>query len=418
MASSLDLQGLNALTKQVYADKVADLIPENEVILTDIPFISSDKQNGGEYNQPVLLSNDFGFTYLGSNDSHINLEEPVVRLSANAKVLGSALMGRTYITQLAASRIKANDKKSFVNATKYAVESLVKSTANVVETTYWYGGMGLASGQFASAGDLTSKLFTISAAEFAEALWVGALNRPIEIRNGATVIATAKVTNIDMANRQITVDTAGTAASATTYSLWAKGSYGLECSGIHKILSNTGSLFNIDASSYDLWKANQVAINGNLTFAGVADAVAKGMGRGVNGSLKGYLHPLAFQTMIPDYVALRESGVFKSRSINSANDAQNLVHGTKTIKFYVNSVEVEFLASNYVKRGYAYLMKLDEWMRIGSSPITFDMPGMPQSGEYWKLMENKASVELRIWSDSAVFTAKPNTNIILTGITT
>jgi hypothetical protein len=415
---SLDLVSLNALTKQVYADKVADLIPDYEPLLTDVPFVASDKQNGGEYNQPVLLSNDFGFTYLGSYDNQINLEEPVIRQSANAKVLGSALMGRTYITQVAASRIKGNSKRAFVDATKYAVESLVKSTSSVVETSYWYGGSGLATGQFASAGDLTNKIFTITAAEFAEALWMGALGRPIEIRTGGTIIATAKVTKIDMENRQITVDTAGSAAHSTTYSVWAKGSYGMECNGVYKILSNTGSLFGIDAAQYDLWKANQVNVAGNLTFSAVALAVANATARGVRGKLKGYVHPLAFQTMIPDYVALKEAGIMKSRTFNQADEIQNLVHGTKTIKFYVNSVEVEFLASNYVKRGYAFLLSSDEWLRIGSSPITFDMPGMPETGEYWRLMESKASVELRIWSDSAIFTAKPATNILLTGITT
>lgn len=418
MSSSLNLVTLNALTKQVYADKLVDLVPEYEVLLSDIPFVRSDKQNGGEYNQPVLLSNDFGFTYLGSDDTVINLEEPVIRQSAVAKVKGSGLLGRTYITQMSASRIQGNNTKSFVSATKHAVEGLVKSTASTVETSFWYGGMGLASGQFSSAGNLTNKIFTIDASEFAEALWIGALGRPVEIRNGATVLANATISSVDIDNRTITLSTAGSASATTTYTVWAKGSYGMEGLGVHKILSNTGEIFGINASSFDIWRANQTAINGSLTFAGVSNAVAKAMGRGVRGQLKGYVHPLAFQTMLPDYVALRESGIMKGRVLNSQSETQNLVHGTKTIKFYVNSVEIDFLASNYVKRGYAYLLDNTDWLRIGSSPITFDMPGLQNKGEYWRLLENKAVVELRIFSDQALFSSRPSANILLTGITT
>ena len=63
-------------------------------------------------------------------------------------------------------------------------------------------------------------------------------------------------------------------------------------------------------------------------------------------------------------------------------------------------------------------MDNSDWLRIGSSPITFDMPGLSQPGEYWRLKEDKAVVELRIFSDQALFSARPSANILLTGITT
>lgn len=46
---------LNGFFKELYADKLKDLIPEGLKIINAIGFISKEKQGGNMYHQPVIL---------------------------------------------------------------------------------------------------------------------------------------------------------------------------------------------------------------------------------------------------------------------------------------------------------------------------------------------------------------------------
>ena len=52
-ASTVD--SLNGLFKEVYADKIKDLVPEGVKLLNMISFNSSDKQPGNLYHAPLTL---------------------------------------------------------------------------------------------------------------------------------------------------------------------------------------------------------------------------------------------------------------------------------------------------------------------------------------------------------------------------
>jgi hypothetical protein len=415
MSSAIhNLASLNALFKPVFADKVNWLIPEYEELVKTVPFVGNNQKNGGMYNQPVILGRDHGVTFLGENDNILNLEEPVVPPTANAQIRGSALTMRTYLTLTAMARA-AKGPRAFVDATRYAVESLTKSFASVQEQIHWHGRSGLGYGSVTTGG-LT---ITIDAAEFAEAIWVGAIGMPVELRDGpagapgSTLKATAEVVSVNMSTRVITLSNIG-GATTGQYNIVRKGSYGVESYGLMKILANTGSLFNIDAATYDMWKANQYVVGGALNFANVSEAIALAQGRGLQGSIKGYVHPLAFRTLLPDYVALKSSGVFQSRTLNES-ESKNLAHGTKTIQFYVNSVEVDILATNYMKRGQAAFVNMGDLLRVGSTAPTFSLPGLPE-GEYFQLRQDQNAVQLRMFSDEALFCAKPANTILFSSI--
>lgn len=55
MAQNNDFQTLNAHFKEVYSDKIKDLIPEGVKLYNSIEFIGAEKQNGLDYVQPVTL---------------------------------------------------------------------------------------------------------------------------------------------------------------------------------------------------------------------------------------------------------------------------------------------------------------------------------------------------------------------------
>lgn len=47
-------------TKEVYADKLQDLVPSATKLVNMVPFNKADKQLGLKYNQPVLLGLENG----------------------------------------------------------------------------------------------------------------------------------------------------------------------------------------------------------------------------------------------------------------------------------------------------------------------------------------------------------------------
>ena len=321
---------------------------------------------------------------------------------------------RTYLSLTAISRA-AKGPRAFVDATRYAVEGLTKGFASIQEQVHWHGRRGLGYGTCVQA----TKIITIDAAEFAEALWVGAIGMQVELRTGpagapsAVLSATAEVTAVNMATREITLSVAPANGS---YNIVRKGSYGVESYGLMSMLANTGSLFGIDAAAYDGWRANQYAVGGALSFANISEAIALAQGRGLAGSIRGYVHPLVFRSLLPDYVALKTTGVPQSRVLNES-ESKNLAHGSKSVQFYVNSVETDIVASNYCKRGYAAFVNLDSLLRVGSTAPTFNLPGISGSGEdYFVLKQDKNACEIRMFSDEALFWDQPASSIYFSGI--
>jgi hypothetical protein len=67
--------------------------------------------------------------------------------------------------------------------------------------------------------------------------------------------------------------------------------------------------------------------------------------------------------------------------------------------------------SIYVKEGYAYVLCMDEWMKVGSSDVSFKRP--TGDGEFFRELENSAGVELRCIADIALFCSAPGKNSLI-----
>jgi hypothetical protein len=60
---------------------------------------------------------------------------------------------------------------------------------------------------------------------------------------------------------------------------------------------------------------------------------------------------------------------------------------------------------------YAYLLSVEDWVRVGSSDMSFKRPGA--EGNFFRDLENSAAYELRLFSDQAVFTFSPAKNVVI-----
>ena len=56
----------------------------------------------------------------------------------------------------------------------------------------------------------------------------------------------------------------------------------------------------------------------------------------------------------------------------------------------------------FVKEGYAYIVPPKELERIGSTEVTFQMPGV-EEGRFFRLLNDENGYELRLYTDQSLF---------------
>lgn len=397
-----NLQTLNGLFKEVYADKLENLIPDGVKLLKLIPFVSKDKQEGSLYHQPVVLGLEHGVTFSTGGDA-FNLNPAIAGQIKDAQVQGTQLVLRSILSYTAASRSVGAGVRAFEDATKFLVGNMLRSVARKLEGELFYGQVG-----YGTISVVTSTVLSITTSEWAPGLWVGAENMPIDIYNSGlgTYRGSANVVSVDMINQTITVDVtpSGTVATDVIYPFGAQGN---EFAGLHAILNNSGTLFNISAASYTLWKANQYSAgSAPLSFSKITAAVARAVEKGLDSEVMCMVNPRSWADLLSDQAALRR--------YDSSFKTSELQNGAEGIRFYSQNGVVEIVPSIFVKQGYAYLIPLDEMLRIGSTDITFRRPG--QGDEFFRDLESAAGYELRAFTDQALFCSAPGKAVLITGI--
>lgn len=401
MAVSNTLDTLNGLFKQVYADQLQDLIPDGVKLLVKIPFSKRDSI-GQAYNQPVVLGMEHGVTFAGPTEDAFTLNDAVAGQIKNAEVKSSQLVLKSLLGYASASRSAEGGAKSFKSATKFLVGNMLRSVTKKLEIEMLYGQVGYAT----LAAAASSTTIAIPAAQWAPGIWAGAENMPIDVRDSAGGNSRLRtVTAVNFETKSITVDSAITLALDDV--IYHKGAYGKEFAGIHKIITNTGSLFGIDASQYSLWKGNQYdAASAPLSFQKLQEAVAKAVEKGLDSDVTVIVNPEVWADLLTDQAALR--------MYDSSYSPSKLENGSKELKFHGQNGMIEIVPSIYCKRGFAYVLSMDEWMRIGSTEVTFRRPG--RGDEFFRDVEGAAAYELRCYTDQCVFSHSPGKNVLIINI--
>lgn len=400
-----DLTTLNGNFKYVYADTIQKLKPEDIHFLDDLPFSEAQKI-GRQYLQPVLLTLSHGITFAPSS-AVPQLNASVTSQMQEAQVDGYQSILRDQIGYEAAARASSS-KAAFKDATQLIVENMRVSHMVKLEIQTLYGQQGLGA-----VSSVATNTITFTNATWGPGIWTGAEGMPIDIYDttSATFRGTCLIKSVSLENKTITADQlpAGVVATDLVYFKNAKGN---EPAGIHKILSNTGSLFNIDASVYNLWSAYQFDCSaGPLTFNKIIQGASKARPKGLRGSVKLYVNPNAFADLVYEIEGARTYG-----STNQWSPSQ-IERGTQNLKFHGTNGVIEIQVHDIVWGGYAYgLLQDGAWKRVGASEVTFRLPGRPQD-EFFLELENTAGYELRSFADFAPFCARPGGNILFKNIT-
>ena len=401
MANAVNIvDSLNGLFKESYASKIKDLVPEGVKLFKMVGFNSRDKAPGNLYHEPLTLGLEHGFTYGGSDGDVFQLNSAVAHPMKDAQVRGSEMVLVSAISVGAASR-SVNSKNAFEQATKRLVQNMLKSMHIRLEIQMLYGQVGIARIESVSTNDIV-----ICDHEWAAGIWTGSKNAQLEIR----LRGYATVNAINLSTKTISLDLApaGTSGNANPFNsssdiVWFKGSYNKEFAGLHKMITNTSTLFNVDASQYELFKGNEVEVGTDATtgrafisFEKVEEAIAKGMEKGLDEQdVVAMVNPKHWNKLLTDQAA--------KRSYDSSYDSNKVENGSRSIVFYGMSGKIEIVPSIYVKEGYAYVFPKDELERIGSSDVTFEQPGM--EGKFFRLMDSANGYELRAYCDQSLFSS-------------
>lgn len=403
------VQSLNGFFKEIYANKLENLIPEGYQAYNMISFNKDEKMPGNQYHQCVNLGLEHGVTYGGKNGEAFNLNTAIAGSTKDAVVQGYELVLRSILSIAAASRSVKGGAQAFERATKHLVANMVRSITRRLETQIFYGNSTYGIGVLAGAA--VGNVIEISAAHWAAGIWSGAENMEIEIYTAAGVLrGAARIAGVDFDNKKLTLDLAPAGLAATDV-IFYKGAKGNEFAGFDNIIRNTSTLFGIDAASFNLWKGNVVlasifddqVISMNKIEYCVSKAVEKGL---ADQDVDVFINATQWPVLLSELVS--------KRMFDSSYSSEKAKAGHKVIEFYGQNGTIRIHPSIYVKEGDAFVLPIDEFIRIGSSEVTFEQPGF--EGKFFRLLENANGYELRAYTDQALFCTAPGKCVLLTGL--
>jgi hypothetical protein len=420
MAQQNTTTTLDGLFKTVYGEGPVKAIPEVSILQKTIKFQETERI-GKQYNFPVILSSEAGVTYLAAGAGVQTLNDAIAAQLKEASVDANQIIIRGQMDYEAAAKATAGGEKAFKNASSLLVENLMETGSRRLEIAFLHGQSATGLGQVsASTNSTTTKtVLTLTAATWAPGVWAGAENAQIQAWKVSDNTQVSSSTNgiftvyfVDYDNKKLTVTgtTTGiaaldTAAGAGNLYLTFNGaktgtSTWVEPVGIDKIITNTGSLFGIDASVYALWSGSSYSFgSAAATVAKILNMVGQAVSKGgLMEEIDVYLSPKTFTNLSGTMTDLRRQnggqsektgiGGFEAITLMGPNGKVNLVPHPMT-------KEGECHAGPFAKR----------FKRIGSQEFSFETPG--RKGELFLHVPDKNAYELRLYTAQAIVCTTP-----------
>ena len=414
---------LNGLFYEKYADRIETLYQRIAIVKDDVPFVPASKQSGGNYNQPVVMSPEQGFTYAApAAAGPVAMNDAISLVMQNAQVTPFQMGARFVLDYESANRSVA--AKAFEPAALLQMTNVLEQAHNRLEHSMLYGQEGLGDSTATTGINATTCDVTFSAASWSDAIWGTALNSRVQffdtatgalISSGADSIFT--VTRVDTATRVVRVTGTATGITAlnadetvTAFFNGARVSASVfnEMPGLSKIITNTSVLFNIDASVYDLWKGNTYNAAGALTFGKIQAAISVAVGRGLLEDVVLYVNPKAWASLLTEQAALR--------MYDSSYSEGTSKNGSRELKFFSQNGAVTVKAHPFVKEGDAFIVPLKRLARVGSTDITFTAPGAKGAKEMFVDLQNSMGYQAKLYSGQTLFVSTPAKCVKIVGI--
>jgi len=394
MATTNTPTTLASRLKEIYPDGPTQLVPAaNELVGKRLKF-KKELQHGEKVRFDVQLSGEQGFS-MGTGE--ITLLGSVAQISEKAEVTGFSIVLQSNVSYDAISRAKTS-KQAFAAFNNSKFIPSAESFRTRQEILAMHGRQGIA---VVAAAGVTGQVISISPASWCSAMLLTMKGATIEAwtavaGSGSQHDSDLVMGALSIANKTITV--VGTCSSVVAADiLFLKHQRSVGPIGLMDIAKNVGTLYNISAVTYELWKANAYDVGTSaLTLGKISLASALPADKGCAEKLTCLVPNKAFQGMVNDQAALREYGA----NYNSGK-AEN---GFESIVFHGCTGPIEVIPYMFCKEGEFIMFPERYTYLIGSEEMTNQIG---QSGDIFFDLESTSSKQLRYFSDWTVFCEKP-----------
>lgn len=440
MASTNEtLASVSGNLKVVYGSELIQVLPETAIMQKRYPLSKSGAFPliGDYFSALVALQLPWGFSFLGDG----------TEATATNYTLGDALAGQTKPAQVRActsllidnlqtqildrANYGDNSKQNVISVMSYTGLQMAVNFRNVAEMQILHGreGIGASAGAIATltvtCDGATTAVGILSSLIGARLQWMQSdLTSARTVNDSSNYLTVSAVNVADPASPTLTMVATGTtnvAAITTGDVMYIAGSRGIavasnattvpqyEQIGLGLQLSaTTGTQFGIDKAAYVGWVANQKASAGAVTPSLFMQAAAQSMGRG--GLLGGYVAivPVDAWSALNSTLATNETYMNPTGSMKKT--------GTDEIAVYHGGIKIEIVPHPFQKRGKFYMFPKEQVHRIGSTDLTFQIPGRPAE-EYFFPLEGKAVMQRQCRADFQTVLLAPPSGNITTGLT-
>lgn len=421
---------LNSLYKVAYPKGIIDLLPKTGMLCDSIDFVPSELQNGKQYEQPVTLAAEQGFTYSLDTQSAYDLNESIGMAMQSAIVPGADIVLDSTVGYNQAARA-SHSATSFKSVMSTKFENMLKSSEKRLDIAGFYGQDSIGQTVHEATSGSSPLYIRLSTASWATGIWSGSENAQVVfvVASDNTAVDTLRSftvaeVNVDTRTIGFTVGTAGTAGTLATLKTAVEaaacnihfygscsGSAGsfayAEMAGLKTQMTNTGELFGIDAGDFDLWRGNSVSVTGQLTMSKVLSAVSRGVQRGLASNATLWCNPSTWADLASNLAALRRFDGSYSKKKNT--------NGSEELEYVSQNGSIMIKSYNLVKEGDCFIYPTDNIVRIGARDLGLNDPTRPQD-EIFFTIPGKAGVGLRAYTNQAVFLETPAQAIYISGI--
>lgn len=430
--------------KTVYGNTLIQVLPDAAMMQKEFPLAdSADYPLVGDYFSALIgLQFPWGFSFLGQGNentaTNTNLGDALAGQTQPAKIYPcTTVLTDNLAYQILDRANSSNSKQAVLSALSYTGKQMAIIMRNVLELQVLHGrdGIGVVTSQ-TGAGPFTLVLDPATTSPGILSLLIGARLQVMQTNNttARTANSTANyltVTAISLAdplNPSVTVTATGATGVGSVVAtdiIYIAGTRGISVSigdtavpqyeqiGLGQQLNaTTGVQFSIDKGVYIGWVANQIPAIGAFSPSVLMQAAQKSMSRG--GELGAYLAVCS-----PAQWAVLNSALATNETYNqqAPSSAMSKKTGTDEIVIKHGGITIEVMSHPLQKDGQFYLVPRNNVKRIGSTDLTFAVPGRPEGDEYMYPLPGQAIMQRQCRADWQVVLLTPPSGCIGTGIT-
>lgn len=317
-----DLTTADAALKDFYETPLVEELNQDNILLEHIE--TTDRNVEGR--RVVLSLHVSRNSGVGARKASDGLPTAGAQGYAEERVTTKRNYGRIQIDGELIRTMKS-DRGSFTRA----VDSESQEVVNDLKRDYNRQLWGTSDGVIASCGTTTAAvLVVLNAATPLSAMNFFEVGMKIDIGTTSStynqVVAGALISAVDVTNKTITIDSAVTTTSSHRIYRAGAGGSGAdqrEVTGLQSIVDSTGTLFNVNPTTYPVWSSYENATGGNATelkFQKAIHETRKKSGKDVSmilttdGVYRNYYAQLQGRTRIVDTLTL--AGGFEALSVS------------------------------------------------------------------------------------------------------